>query len=353
MAAARLAQWPSRRRGGFALPALAACAILGSVPSAAAPAPTPLQTPAWAYAIPPQPPPPPVWEDKTRLGLRGSKRQYTMSEIHSTATAQAKGVADWFPEDHPAMPPVVERGDAKRTLRPCGLCHFPNGAGRPENSYVAGLPYRYIVQQLKDMRSGDRVSAEPRKANTPLMIGFAKAMTDAEIEDAARYFSAIRPHVSVKVVEADRVPKMRSPGELYLPVVGEGAGLEPLGERIIETSADVRDTEDLRNPRGYFVAYVPKGAVTRGKAVVETGAGGRSLPCAGCHGPELTGAGDVPGIAGRSPSYLARQLNDFRQGARHGPDGLAMTAVAAGLTDKDILEAVAYLASRPPVANGR
>ena len=329
----------------LAVLAIAAPAVLGSPAPAQAPT---LQEPRWAYAVPPQAPPAPKWDETVVLSLPGSTRHYTMSEIHSTATAQARGVADWFPEDHPVMPPVVQRGDASRTLRPCGLCHFPNGAGRPENSYVAGLPHDYIVQQLKDMRDGHRKSAEPRKANAPLMIGFAKAMTDAEIEDAARYFSAIRPRLTVKVVETDRVPIMESPGELYLPVAGDRAGTEPLGNRLIETSPDVKRTEDLRDPRGVFVAYVPKGAVARGKAVVETGAHGRAAPCATCHGPDLTGVGPIPGIAGRSPSYLARQLNDFRRGARNGPTSPLMVAEAAHLTDTDILEAVAYLATRPP-----
>ena len=333
--------------GRLALSLAVTGAVLLATPAPAADPPA-LQTPVWAYAVPPSTLPAPVWEASKKLSLKGSTRQYTMSEIHSTATAQAQGVADWFPGDHPAMPPVVERGDAKRTLRPCGLCHFPNGAGRPENSYVAGLPEAYILQQLKDMKAGLRVSAEPRKQNAPLMIGFAKAMTDAEMTDAARYFSAIRPRVTVKVVEADRVPLMSSFGELYLPLTGDKAGTEPLGQRLIETSADVENTEDLRNPRGLFVAYVPKGAVARGKAVVETGAHGKAAPCATCHGPDLTGMGPIPGIAGRSPSYLARQLNDFRRGTRKGPTAAPMTAEAAQLTDQDILEAVAYLASRPP-----
>ena len=322
-------------------------AVLLVAPASAADPPA-LQTPVWAYAVPPSTLPAPVWEATKKLSLKGSTRTYTMSEIHSTATAQAKGVADWFPEDHPAMPPVVEKGDASRTLRPCGLCHFPNGAGRPENSYVAGLPEAYILQQLKDMKSGLRTSAEPKKQNAPLMIGFAKAMTDAEMADAARYFSAIRPRQTVKVVETDRVPLMSSFGELYLPITGEGAGTEPLGQRLIETSADVENTEDLRNPRGLFVAYVPKGAVARGKAVVETGAHGKAAPCSACHGPDLTGVGVIPGIAGRSPSYLARQLNDFRKGARKGPTAALMATEAANLTDTDILEAVAYLATQPP-----
>ena len=36
--------------------------------------------------------------------------------------------------------------------------------------------------------------------------------------------------------------------------------------------------------------------------------------CAVCHGADLKGLGPVPGIAGRSPSYLVRQMYDMQAG---------------------------------------
>jgi cytochrome c553 len=62
----------------------------------------------------------------------------------------------------------------------------------------------------------------------------------------------------------------------------------------------------------------------------------------------LTGSGSTaPGIAGRSPSYLARQLYDFQQGTRHGDMSAPMRPVAAGLSGGDIVNLTAYLASLP------
>jgi cytochrome c553 len=55
----------------------------------------------------------------------------------------------------------------------------------------------------------------------------------------------------------------------------------------------------------------------------------------------------VPAIAGRSPSYLARQLYDFQQGTRHGEMAAAMQPVTAKLTADDIVNLTAYAASLP------
>lgn len=56
-----------------------------------------------------------------------------------------------------------------------------------------------------------------------------------------------------------------------------------------------------------------------------------------CHGPDLKGIGDIPGIVGRSPMYACRQLNDVKNGTRFDPDVVPMQAVVAGLTQGDML----------------
>jgi cytochrome c553 len=57
--------------------------------------------------------------------------------------------------------------------------------------------------------------------------------------------------------------------------------------------------------------------------------------------------GPVPGIAGRSPSYLARQLYDMQTGARKGLWADLMKPVVAKLTAEDLVNISAYVASRP------
>jgi len=61
----------------------------------------------------------------------------------------------------------------------------------------------------------------------------------------------------------------------------------------------------------------------------------------------------VPGIGGRSPSYLARQMFDMQAGARNGEWTQLMKPVVAKLTNDDLVNIVAYVSSRPvtPQAN--
>jgi cytochrome c553 len=307
--------------------------------------------PEWAYGVPPPgtPPAPAARDDGTLFSLPGSDRQFTFNKIRGRRdndTPVRVAPADWYPGDHPYMPRIVAEGDNARGIVACSLCHYPNGKGRSENASPAGLPRGYIARQLHDMRDDLRQSAERRKGNTQQMVGFAKAMTEPEIQAAARYFSSMKWTPWIKVVETDTVPKTRSQGGMWIPLEGVAAGTEPIGNRIIEVPVDAEHTEKLRDPHSSFIAYVPVGAVAKGKEIVTTG-DGKTLPCAICHGENLNGIGSIPGIAARSPSYIARQLYDIQQGARHGDMVTLMKPVVAKLTAEDILNIAAYTASLP------
>ena len=227
----------------------------------------------------------------------------------------------------------------------CGLCHYPNGKGRPENASVAGQPYAYLVQTLEDFKNGARTSADPRKANTVRMVGFAKAMSDDEIKAAAQYFSSMKWTPWIKVIETDMAPKTRIAGGLYVTL--EGNDKEPIGQRVIEVPVNGEATEELRDPHSSFIAYVPTGSIQKGEALVTAGGNGKTIQCGVCHGADLEGLGPVPGIAGRSPSYLARQLYDMQNGFRTGVWTDLMKPVVAKLTPDDMIAIVAYVSSRP------
>ena len=271
--------------------------------------------------------------------LPGSTRPFTRAQIRD-----AFGPADWYPDDHRAMPDVVAHG-RKPDVWACGLCHYPNGKGRPENAGVSGLPVAYFIQQMADFKNGLRNSADTKKANTKLMGVFARAMTDDEVKAAAEYFGAMKWTPWIKVVEARTVPKTTPSGGMFLRV--EGNDTEPLGQRIIETPVDAEATEVLRDPRSPFIAYVPVGSIKQGEALVTTG-GGKTTQCAICHGGDLQGLGPVPGIAGRSPSYVVRQLYDMQEGTRKGVWSDLMKPVVAKLNDADMVAIAAYTASRMP-----
>jgi cytochrome c553 len=295
----------------------------------------------WAYAITIGEPAPAPVDDGTPRSVPGSDRSFELDEIRNRF-----GPGDWFPDDHPSMPPIVAHGRETAGIMACSLCHYPNGKGRPENAGVAGLAEGYFVQQLHDFRDGLRGSADPRKTNTGLMIAFARAMTDEEIAAAAAYFGSMRWSPWIEVVETDTVPKTRIQGGMHLRLEGAEAGTEPLGRRIVESPNDAEQTEVLRNPRSPFTAYVPVGSVARGLALVTTG-GGKTTPCAICHGEDLEGLALVPPLRGRSPSYIARQLFDFQQGTRHGAWAPLMEGVVADLDGDDMIDLAAYLASLP------
>jgi cytochrome c553 len=282
----------------------------------------------------------------------GSRATYSLVDVRD-----GQNVIDWFPGDHPAMPEIIEHGPAALTTtkRGCGSCHLPNGKGRPENAPPAGLPVSYFLRQIQDFRNGLRRSADPRKPNTNTMIDLAKAMTDEEARVSAEYFAAIKWTPWIRVVETDRVPRTRIVGNLFLPIARERT--EPIDGRIIEVPEDVEQAETLRNPRSGFVAYVPPGSVEKGRDLVTTGGmrvvgntivQGKTTACLTCHGLDLMGVADVPPIAGRSPSYLVRQLWDIQQGTRNGAAVQLMKQAIANLTEDDLVAVAAYVSSRVP-----
>ena len=297
---------------------------------------------------------PPSAEELAReRRVEGSTRVFALQDIRGK-------VVDWFPDDHPnPIPDVVRIGPAAlgKDGRACGTCHLADGSGRPENASPAGLSAAYITRQIMDFRNGRRYSADARKANSNTMVMLAKAMSDTEIQQAADYFSAVawRPHVTV--VETALVPATRIQCELFIPTAKKLT--EPIGDRIIEVPTDTEVNQVLRSARGTWIAYVPIGSIKKGEALVTTGDGsivnnrivlGTRAACTTCHGPDLMGvAPDIPPLAGRSPSYLAREIFDIQQGARAGSHPMIslMKRTVEKLTPDDIINITAYLASRP------
>ena len=294
--------------------------------------------PAWAYPVNP-PDDKPAPDDGSLKHVPGSSKAMTR-----TQALDSFNIPDWHPDEHPAMPDVVEHG-RKPAVRGCGYCHLPNGLGRPENASLAGLPASYIEQQVADFKRGARVSSEPKMTPPAGMIVIAAAATDAEVKAAAGYFSSLKLKPWIRVVETQTVPKTHVSGSMFVQV--EGGGSEPIGQRIIETPENLERTE-LRDAASGFIAYVPVGSVKKGEALVISGGAGKTTQCAVCHGPELRGLGPVPPLAGRSPSYIFRQLYDIQHGVRQGEWSELMRGPVARLSEEDLVSIAAYLASRTP-----
>ena len=330
----------------LALSALAMFAVAVAITSAAvaqapnAPSPPSASSgsfPAWAYPWAPDFKPAP--DDGIPRHVPDSSAAFTISQERDLFFAP-----DWHPDDHPAMPDIVAHGRAP-DVRACGSCHRVEGTGGPENAGLAGLPAAYIAAQMADYKSGARKFAGPQRSPVLLMTAIAKAATEAEAQAAAGYFSSLKPKQNIKVVETDTVPATEIARVFYMLV--KGGGSEPIGQRIIEVPVDVAQFEH-RDSRSQFIAYVPTGSIARGEALATTGGSGTTTPCTTCHGLGLKGVDATPGIAGRSPSYLVRQLYDFQQHARLGSAGALMAPVVEKLSHEDMIALAAYVSSLKP-----
>ncbi len=294
--------------------------------------------PAWAYPINP-PDDKPATDDGSLHHVPGSKKALTQTQITDWFN-----IPDWNPDGHPAMPEVVAHG-RKPAVRGCGYCHLPNAQGRPENASLAGLPASYIVQQVMEIKSGERRCSEPKMGPPGNMVTIAQNTSLDEAKAAAEYFSSLQLKPWIKVIETNTVIKTKVKGSML--VAADGGGKEPIGHRIVETPANLELTE-LRDDASGFIAYVPVGSISKGEALVMTGGDGKTTRCFFCHGTDLRGLGPVPRLAGRSPSYLFRQLFDFQQGSRHGKWSALMKDPVAQLTTDDMLNIASYLASLEP-----
>jgi cytochrome c553 len=322
----------------MAMMAMAASGVSIAQSQSSAPASTSAgSVPAWAYP----------WAPDFKAAPDDGVPRHVPDSTQSFTSTQERDlffVPDWHPDDHPTMPDVVAHGRMP-DVRACGSCHRAEGTGGPENASLAGLPAAYIIQQIEDYKSGARKFAGPQRSPSVVMTAIAKASNAEEIKTAAAYFSSLKPKANIKVVEADTVPATQIARVFYMLV--KDGGTEPIGQRIVEVPVDAAQFEH-RDTRSQFTAYVPKGSIAKGEALATTGGAGITTPCAICHGPDLKGIASIPGIAGRSPSYLVRQLYDFQQHARAGSAGALMAPVVEKLSHDDMISLAAYVSSLTP-----
>jgi cytochrome c553 len=290
------------------------------------------ELPDWCYPAVPTVPPSNATLERA---LPDSSKKYTEAEIDDRFNPP-----DWYPQDHPPMPEVVAHG-RRPSVFACTSCHLTSGGGHPESAGISGLSAEYLRRQTFEFRSGVR-----HGPGGDIMVRIAKDLTDQEVASAAAYFASIKYPTWYRVVEDTVVPKSYvGKGAMRFPV--KSGGSEPLGNRIIELPQD-EESARSRDPRVGFVAHVPPGSIAKGSEIVTTGAGGRIVACASCHGPELKGSGDAPPIVGRSPIYVYRQLNDFKNGTRDGAMAPQMKAVVDPMDSADMLAISAFLATRTP-----
>jgi cytochrome c553 len=293
----------------------------------------------WAYPMPDKTPPPGAGEKGPKT-LPGSTKSYTQAQIDDQFAPP-----DWYPEEHPALPPVVQHGVQAQA---CGSCHLMSGLGHPESANLAGLPVEYMIRQMADFKAGLRKDPKIHEASLRAgrMNAISAGLPDDQMRQAVEWFANLKPAVWYKVVEAKEVPKTWiNGGRMRLPL--PDGGTEALGNRIITLPQDPARVEE-RDPHSGFIAYVPVGSIKKGEALVTKGGAGKTIACDTCHGEGLKGLGDIPRLAGIHPIYVMRQLFDFQVGANTSSAGAQMKKVVEKLTEDDMIAIAAYTASLNP-----
>ena len=136
---------------------------------------------------------------------------------------------------------------------------------------------------------------------------------------------------------------------------GQAAGLPASvfckGTQSLESRYMLGMNEGVQAEVNFYNVVRPKLAVIAPEALFAHIAGfmagaSKTVSCGVCHGVDLKGLGPVPAIAGRSPSYIMRQLWDLKQGTRKGVWSPLMKPIVENLTQEDMLSIAAYVASR-------
>ena len=78
---------------------------------------------------------------------------------------------------------VAQELEAAYVSANCANCHGPQGRSGAAVPSLAGLPSRYIVEQMQAFKAGTRPAT--------IMHQLAKGYTDSQIELMASYFSSL------------------------------------------------------------------------------------------------------------------------------------------------------------------
>lgn len=120
--------------------------------------------------------------------FREGVRQNEMMTIvmASMTDQQIADLAAWYASHVPTVTNSAAPEDAPQL---CTSCHGADGLSVMEGvPHLAGDPEMYLTAQLEAYRNGSR--------QNEIMTGLAEGLTDDEIKDAARWYSAIRMEVA-------------------------------------------------------------------------------------------------------------------------------------------------------------
>ena len=173
----------------------------------------------------------------------------------------------------------------------CGACHGGDGNSAMANyPKLAGIGEKYLLKQMKDIKSGARA--------VPEMAGQLDRLSEQDMADVAAYFDSKTTQLS---------------GSKDIKVLvnsGEQVSALELGTKLYRAG----DKE----------AGIPA--------------------CTGCHSPRGQGnePAGYPRLSGQHAAYIEKQLKNFRDGKRTNDAAKTMRSIAERMSDAEI-KAVANL----------
>lgn len=192
-------------------------------------------------------------------------------------------------------------GDAKAgqtKAGTCAACHGLDGNGLQQNApRIAGMPERYIAQQLAQFKHGERTSGL-----AALMVPFAAPLNAQDMRDLGAWYAS----------------------------QAAGAGVAD------DTAIAIGPNQGLKFYRV-------------GERLYRAGDASRDIPaCMACHGP--SGSGNpgpaYPSVRGQDAAYAVRRLQEYRAGTTTVRDAAhfkLMARVAKLLTDEEIQSLGSYM----------
>ena len=224
--------------------------------------------------------------------------QSTVTPLPEQAPAQAAPLGDPVADLAKTHWGDAKAGQAKAGA--CAACHGVDGnPSDPQYPRIAGMPERYVAQQLALFKAGVRTGGM-----AVVMAPMAAPLSAQDMRDIGAYFATQK--VQAGLADESAISNELSPYN---------------GQRIVDVGA--------RLYRG--------------------GDAARGIPaCMACHGP--SGAGNpgpsYPSLHGQETAYVVRRLEEYRAGTstyKNAAHFKLMASVAKPLSDEEIRSLGSYV----------
>jgi cytochrome c553 len=144
--------------------------------------------------------------------------------------------------------------------------------------------------------------------------------------------------------QPQQAPPGREPSWAFPAINGQLPAEEPTPKSLAGSTKSYTPAQidDLSNPPDWFPdEHAPA------PSIVQKGHGA-ALACGACHLMSGEGHPESAGMTGFTATYIVRQMEDFKSGARI--DAARMNAIAKGLSDEEIKQAAEWFAGLKPRA---